>query len=105
MSAVGQPALLTMWLALNDWTDDGARNHTVAIEPVQVRDGTANGARYTRSLYNDAKGCAVVERTIIEGMPHAYSGARYPDGHIGPGPDMREEQYRFMVEQAGKTCG
>jgi poly(hydroxyalkanoate) depolymerase family esterase len=102
-TAVGQDALMTMWLGLTDWTDDGAENGSVPREPIQVQHGPAAA----RSVYLDSAGCILVESWVVKDLPHAYSGARYPDGHTGPGPDMRLQQYEFLLSQASikPPCG
>ncbi|HKY89634.1 MAG TPA: PHB depolymerase family esterase [Nevskiaceae bacterium] len=106
-TAVGQDALLTMWLALNDWNDDGAENASVPRQAAQVIDGKGNGADYARSVYLDATRCPLVETWIVKGLDHRYSGARYADGKTGPGPDMRLAQYEFLLAQAAlqPPCG
>lgn len=98
-AAVGQDALVTMWLAVNDWIDDGAANDSVARTPQQTLTGNENGAGYTRELHADAKGCDLVERWVIAGLDHNYSGVRDAEGNSGYGPDMRRHQYEFLLAQ------
>lgn len=105
--AVGQQDHLDMWLGLNDWIDDGAANGSVPRQAALEAQGGGAGTAFTRSVYKDARGCALVERVVITGMDHKYSGAHYPDGSTGLGPDMRLRQYQFMLEQAAlkPPCG
>lgn len=98
-AAVGQDALVSMWLAVNDWIDDGDANESVPRDPERTLTGNENGADFTRELHVDANGCDLVERWIISGLGHTYSGARDVEGNNGLGPDMRRHQYEFLLAQ------
>lgn len=56
------------------------------------------GHGYTRALYQDASGRVIVERWLIHGACHAWSGGS-PDGSFTDpqGPDATREMLRFFL--------
>ncbi len=102
---VGQDDHVVMWLAVNDWIDDDEANLSVAREPAETLSGQEGGADYQRHIHLDADGCRLVERWIIAGLDHAYSGAHDGQGNTGLGPDMRRHQYDFLLNQTAPDPG
>ena len=67
-------------------------------------DGTTNGTvsggySYTKSTYNDGTGRLLMEKWIIQGLRHAWSGSPTPGPFTDPkGPNASEEMWRFFQD-------
>ena len=75
-------------------TAEGAKLH-VSVNQGQVPDGHA----YTRSIYQDPGGRAVMERWLVHGAAHGWSGGSPHGSFTDPrGPDATREMLRFFLE-------
>ena len=60
---------------------------------------SAGGIRYTRSLYAEENGRALLEQWILHGTGHAWSGGSSDGTYTEPrGPDASREMLRFFME-------
>lgn len=66
----------------------------VSVQRGQVPSGHA----YNRALYRDARGQVIVERWVIHGADHAWSGGSPAGSFTDPqGPDATQEMLRFFL--------
>lgn len=71
----------------------------VSVEGVSVEGVTDGGRAYTRTRYEDAKGCSMAEYWEIDGAGHAWAGGQAAGSYTDPeGPDASREMLRFFLQ-------
>lgn len=74
---------------------EAGTNPQVTVQRAQVPDGHA----YTRAIYHDASGQAIMEQWLVHGARHAWSGGSPSGSFTDPkGPDAAQEMIRFFYE-------
>jgi poly(3-hydroxybutyrate) depolymerase len=96
VNVVNADHVLAPWVDANDGRDAMAgTDQRVTVERGQVPGGHA----YTRSIYHDPQGRALMEKWIVHQMGHAWSGGSASGSHTDPqGPDASVEMVRFFSE-------
>ena len=94
VSPINADHLLDQWLQATSH-EQGRSTHSRKVERGRVADGRA----YTRSMYHDASGHAIVEMWLVHQAGHAWSGGS-PSGLYtdSKGPDASAEMVRFFME-------
>ena len=89
---------LSQWAQTNDYSNDGSDNDSITDEPADtLRRQTPEGYDYVRYVYEDPEGDAIMEKWIIEGLDHAWSGGDPEGSYTDPeGPSASEEMVRFF---------
>jgi poly(hydroxyalkanoate) depolymerase family esterase len=92
--------VLSQWAQANDYADDGLDNATTTDQPAQVTTGQVpDGYSYTRSVYTNIKGVALMEKWIVDTMTHRWSGGSPNGSYTDPkGPSATGEMVRFFGE-------
>ena len=81
--------------ALNEAPNRAATDPQVTVQRGEVPDGHA----YTRIIYHDAGGQAILEQWRVHGAGHAWSGGNARGSYTDPkGPDATKEMLRFFYE-------
>ncbi len=81
--------------ALNEAPNRAATDPHVTVQRGEVPDGHA----YTRIIYHDAGGQAILEQWRVHGAGHAWSGGNARGSYTDPkGPDATKEMLRFFYE-------
>ncbi|WP_132060625.1 extracellular catalytic domain type 1 short-chain-length polyhydroxyalkanoate depolymerase [Halorussus amylolyticus] len=87
-----EQATQTNDLAING-TDDGTVDYTAD----SVTEGESESYDYTVSEYHDGNGDTVVEKWLVEGMDHAWSGGASGGSYTAPGgPDASRIMWEFF---------
>jgi poly(hydroxyalkanoate) depolymerase family esterase len=92
--------LMTQWA----WTNalvEGVRDDALpAIRPVKTESLSIPGGHpYTREIFTDSSGAAIMEKWIIEGMEHAWSGGSTAGSYTDPkGPKASAAIWKFFSE-------
>ena len=91
---------ITQWAYTNDYADDGLINNSIMKDSPKLANGKVDGGySYEKYLYQTIKGKPVMEKWIINGMGHKWSGGSIAGSHTDPkGPDASEEMIRFFFE-------
>ncbi|MEO7971727.1 MAG: PHB depolymerase family esterase [bacterium] len=100
LNPVNTDQLIAQWAQTNDYLDDGKDNDSVSIQsPVATKGAVPNGYSYTRSQYKDSKGRLLIEKWIVEGLGHAWSGSPIASQFAdAKGPKASAETWRFFTE-------
>lgn len=81
----------------NDLAADGADDDGIDYDADAVRDGYADAYGYTAYEYHDASGDSVVEKWLVEGIDHAWSGGASGGEFTAPGgPDASQIMWNFF---------
>ncbi len=96
--------ILTQWAQTDDLASDGADNNNIDDVPEGTTPGQVPGGHtYTRYTYNDSHdGRTVLEKYIVDAMPHAWSGGTLDlegggDRNVDPlGPDASLIMWEFF---------
>jgi poly(hydroxyalkanoate) depolymerase family esterase len=91
--------LVRQWQVTADWADDGAGNGSI---PRRARStstvGSRGGRMTTVARYADGRGRELLQRWLVRGMGHAWSGGCSCAAHADPrGPDATRTMYRFFM--------
>jgi poly(hydroxyalkanoate) depolymerase family esterase len=97
VAPVNADRLLDQWL---HGASDGLGSVRKSVRDVKVERGqVANGYAYTRSIYYDLSGRAIVEKWMVHQANHAWSGGSRGGSFTDPkGPDASAEMVRFFNE-------
>jgi poly(hydroxyalkanoate) depolymerase family esterase len=90
--------VVQQWISTNDYADDGTRNGSVPTRRYSTISGpAAGGHRYDVDYYVDQAGAPVVERWLVRGMGHAWSGGCVCEPYTDPdAPDATAATYAFF---------
>jgi esterase, PHB depolymerase family len=90
--------VIAQWTTIH--ARDGAHNKAGTDPQVTVQRGQVpDGHAYTRAIYHDASGQAILERWRVHGAGHAWSGGSSGGSYTDPkGPDAAKEMLRFFYE-------
>jgi poly(hydroxyalkanoate) depolymerase family esterase len=96
VNVVNADHVLARWVDANDgWGAMAGTDQRVTVERGQVLGGRA----YSRSIYHDPHGHAIIEKWIVHQMGHAWSGGSPRGWHTDPkGPNASAEMVRFFSE-------
>ena len=92
--------LITQWAKTNDYLDDGKDNDSVNNQPAGKTEGSVPGGHeFTKSSYNDRAGRLLMEKWMVKGLGHAWSGSPTAGPFADPkGPNASLEMWRFFAE-------
>jgi poly(hydroxyalkanoate) depolymerase family esterase len=92
--------LITQWAVTNDYLDDGKDNGSVKNRPAKtMAESVPGGHEFTQSIYNDRASRLLMEKWMVKGLSHAWSGSPTAGPFADPkGPNASLEMWRFFTE-------
>jgi hypothetical protein len=96
--AVNAEQLVRQWQVTGDWADDGAANGSIprAAQKTSSEQGAVRTA--TVAGFVDGRGQELVQRWLVRGMGHAWSGGCACVANADPsGPDATQVMYDFFL--------
>lgn len=83
---------------------NGNSGTRAGVRATVQRGQVAQGHAYTRTVYHDAGGQAIVEHWLVHGAGHTWSGGSVSGSFTDPkGPDATQEMIRFFWEHPQLT--
>ena len=103
VNPINSDQLVAQWVQTNDLLDDGKDNDSITKSPVTAEGAVPNGYSYTKYSYRDRKGHVVVEKLVVNGLGHAWSGSTTANQFAdAKGPDATMEIWRFFRATTAK---
>lgn len=98
---------LSQWAQTNDRASDGADNNNIDDVAGYTQGGQVSGGRtYTRTVYEDAAGNAVMEKYLVDSMGHSWSGGATGGTYTDPnGPSASRLMADFFLATGGGGGG
>jgi poly(hydroxyalkanoate) depolymerase family esterase len=95
---VNAQQLVRQWQVTADWADDGAANRSVPRRARKASARRASGRTASVATYVDGRGKELVQRWLVRGMGHAWSGGCSCAAYADPGaPDATRAMYDFFL--------
>lgn len=90
--------VLSQWAQTNDKASDGTDNNNIDDTADQtITDQVTGGRSYTRYIYKDNNGLVVMEKYMVDGMGHAWSGGDSAGSYTDPkGPNATQLTWEFF---------
>ncbi|WP_231687997.1 extracellular catalytic domain type 1 short-chain-length polyhydroxyalkanoate depolymerase [Bacillus sp. FJAT-18017] len=88
----------SQWAQTNDLASDGIDNNNIDDTADETIQGQVSGGRkFTRYIYKDENSKSIVEKYIVDGMGHAWSGGDVAGSYTDPnGPNASEIMWQFF---------
>jgi poly(hydroxyalkanoate) depolymerase family esterase len=98
LNPVNAEQVIAQWAKTNDYLDDGKNNDSVKPEPARTfEESVPGGHSYIRYVYGDRSGRHLMEKWVVKGLGHAWSGSPAAAPFADPkGPNASEEMWRFF---------
>jgi poly(3-hydroxybutyrate) depolymerase len=93
--------IVAQMTAMNDLIDDGAANDSQNLDAISnLTAQVPNGRSYTTTVYG-GQGVPHIEKILVDGMVHAWSGA-YQSGQFADpsGPNASEMIWQFLNQHS-----
>lgn len=89
--------VLSQMATTNDLADNAVEDRSISDTPSDTQSGSVPGGRsYKRTIYKDRSGQIVMEKYIVDGMVHAWSGGNSGSYGDPGGPDASKLAWEFF---------
>ena len=100
LNPVNADQVLTQWARTNDYLDGDGDGRILLKQIGELTNGSVPGGySFQKSTYEDRAGRVLMEKWLIEGLGHAWSGSPSAGRFADPkGPNASEEMWRFFCD-------
>ncbi|WP_013334588.1 extracellular catalytic domain type 1 short-chain-length polyhydroxyalkanoate depolymerase [Gloeothece verrucosa] len=96
---VNSEKIIAQWALIHS-QGNSSRSEKILLRPKVLRERVKNGHAYTRSIYHDLNGYPIMERWLVHGSGHGWSGGSASGSFTDvQGPNASREMLRFFKEQ------
>ncbi len=97
--------VITQWATTNDYLDDGKGNESVKTAPARtIEESNPGGHSFVRYAYADRSNRLLLEKWIVKGLGHAWSGSPVASPFGDPkGPNASEAIWHFFEATSLKS--
>ena len=89
--------VLSQAAATNDLADNGSADHSISDTPSETQSGSVSGGHtFKHTLFRDKGGQVVMEKYVVDGMSHAWSGGSTSSYGDPQGPDASALIWAFF---------
>ena len=98
--------VINQWARTNDHLDDARENDSARNQPTSTIEGSVPGGHeFTKSVYTDRTGRLLMEKWMVKGLGHAWSGSPTAGPFADPkGPNASLAMWRFFTETTLKRA-
>jgi poly(3-hydroxybutyrate) depolymerase len=91
---------LTQWARTNDYLDGNGDGKNLLKQAGELTNGSVPGGySFQKCKYEDSNGRLLMEKWLVEGLGHAWSGSPSSGRFADPkGPNASEEMWRFFCD-------
>ena len=99
VTTVNGDLVLSQWAQTNDLASDGTDNDDIDDDEELLEGAQVPGGRtYTRTVYEDSAGIGIMEKYLVDGMGHDWSGGVLGGTYTDPdGPDASQIFVDFFL--------
>lgn len=97
VNSINGDRIVQQSIQINDWLDDDKNNNSQKPTPIESKDlQVPNGRKYSVQTFGDS--IAHVQRIMVDGMGHAWSGSAQQAQYTDPkGPKVSEMIWQFFL--------
>ncbi|MGI9952784.1 PHB depolymerase family esterase [Moorellaceae bacterium AZ2] len=90
--------VLSQWAQTNDLASDGSDNNNIDdVADATINGSVPSGRTYTRYVYKDNSDLVIMEKYMVDGMGHAWSGGSSSGSYTDPqGPNASQIMWEFF---------
>jgi len=99
VAPVNADQIIAQWGKTNECLASASGESDFALSEEIIAGEMPNGHAYRKHVYRDQTGCLLMEKWMVDGLGHAWSGSPRPHQYGDPkGPNASAEIWRFFCE-------
>jgi poly(hydroxyalkanoate) depolymerase family esterase len=99
VNLVNADQAITQWSKTNECLAEHHAEHGLALTETVIDGQVPTGYVYQKHTYVESNSCLLMEKWVVQGLGHAWSGSPQPSRYGDPkGPNASAEIWRFFCE-------